>query len=105
AELNEGRVTSAVIDCRWLGVQQSTLAELRGGDVAENAKTLTGILSGELQGAKRDLVIVNAAGAFVVAGLVHDMKDGIALATEQIDSGRALEKLRALQTYAAKVSA
>lgn len=104
AELNDGRVTSAVIDVRWLGVKQSTLAELRGGDVAENAKTLTGILSGEVQGAKRDLALVNAAGGFVVAGLVHDIKDGIALAAEQIESGRALEKLRALQAYDAKVS-
>ncbi|MDQ6861125.1 MAG: anthranilate phosphoribosyltransferase, partial [Verrucomicrobiota bacterium] len=104
AELNDGRVSSAIIDTRWLGVQQSSLADLRGGNATENAATLTGILSGEVQGAKRDLAVVNAAGGFVVAGLVHDMKDGIAFAKEQIDSGRALEKLRALQNYDAKVS-
>jgi anthranilate phosphoribosyltransferase len=100
AELNGGRVSSAIIDCRWLGVRQSEIAELRGGEAAENAKTLIGILSGEVQGAKRDLALVNAAGGFVVAGLANDMREGIAFAAEQIDSGRALEKLRALQNYA-----
>ena len=43
------------------------------------------------------MTIVNAAGGFVVAGLVKDLKEGIELAREEIDSGRALEKLRALQ--------
>jgi anthranilate phosphoribosyltransferase len=54
-------------------------------------------LSGELTGAKRDLVIANAAAGFVVAGLARELNGGIALAREQIESGRALEKLRALQ--------
>ena len=99
AELVDGRVTSAVLDCRWLGVPESSLDELRGGEATENAQILTGILSGEVKGAKRDLALVNAAAGFVVAGVVHDMGDGIALAREQIDNGCALEKLRAFQSY------
>lgn len=102
AELKKARVTPAVLDCRWLGIRTGALADLRGNDAPENAKTLTGLLSGEVTGAKRDLAVVNAAGGFVVAGLVHDLGDGIALAREQIDSGRALGKLRALQDYDAK---
>ncbi|MBA2622365.1 MAG: anthranilate phosphoribosyltransferase [Chthoniobacterales bacterium] len=102
AELNEGRVTSAVLDCRWLGITAGSLAEVRGATAAENAKTLTGILSGDVTGAKRDLALVNAGGAFVVAGLAQDLGDGISLAREQIDSGRALQKLRAFQDYSAK---
>ena len=74
---------------------------VRGGDAAENAVHLEGILSGEIKGAKRDLTLVNAAGGFVVAGLARDMSDGIALAREQIDSGRALEKLRGFQQFRA----
>ncbi|CAN5695961.1 anthranilate phosphoribosyltransferase [soil metagenome] len=97
AELHEGKVTSAVLDTRWLGVSGAPVAELRGGSATENAQTLLGVLSGELHGPKRDLVLVNAGGGFVVAGLVRDLGDGIALAKEQIDSGRALAKLRALQ--------
>ncbi len=99
AELADGRVSSAVIDCRWLGIPEASLEDLRGGDAAENARTLTGILSGEVQGAKRDLAVVNAAGGFVAAGLARDMGEGIWLARQQIENGRALEKLRALQEY------
>ena len=99
AELLRGKVISGVIDSRWLNIPIGALDELRGGDVRENAAYLEGILSGEIQGAKRDLTVVNAAGGFVVAGLAHDMSEGIALAREQIDSGRALEKLRGLQRF------
>jgi anthranilate phosphoribosyltransferase len=53
---------------------------------------------------KRDLAIVNGAGGFLVAALAHCLASGIELAREQIDSGRALEKLRALQNYDGKVS-
>jgi anthranilate phosphoribosyltransferase len=83
----------------------TTIAELRGGGREENAASLKGILAGEITAAKRDLVVINAASGFVVAGLARDLNDGIALAREQIDSGRALAKLRALQNYQPKVSA
>ncbi|MDQ6940812.1 MAG: anthranilate phosphoribosyltransferase [Verrucomicrobiota bacterium] len=99
-ELRDGRVSSAIVDCRWLGVAQSSVDDLRGGDATANAKTLEGILSGD-EGAKRDLAVVNAAGGFVVSGLARDLSEGISLAKEQIDSGRALKKLRALQDYGA----
>jgi anthranilate phosphoribosyltransferase len=100
AELSNGKVTSGLIDPRWLNIPTSPLDDLRGGDAAENAGYLEGILSGKIQGAKRDLTLVNAAGGFVVAGLSRDMNEGLARAREQIDSGRALEKLRALQQFA-----
>lgn len=104
-ELRDNKITSAVLDAHWLGIARSTLAELRGGGREENAATLKGILAGEITGAKRDLVMINAASGFVVAGLARDLNDGIALAREQIDSGCALAKLRALQNYQPKVSA
>src|SRR5205814_900219 len=100
AEVNEGKITSAVLDARWLGIPEATLPELLGGDAKANAQTITQILAGVEQGPKRDLVIVNAAAGFVVAGLAVDMNAGIAMAREQIASGRALEKLKALQNYA-----
>ena len=101
AELLQGKVISGVIDSRWLNIPPGALDDLRGGDAAENAAHLEGILSGEIKGAKRDLTLVNAAGGFVVAGLARDMSDGIGLAREQIDSGRALEKLRSFQQFRA----
>jgi anthranilate phosphoribosyltransferase len=100
AELADGKVSPAVIDCRWLGIPQASVDELRGGgNAAENAKILAGILSGEIRGAKRDLALVNAGGAFVAAGLARDLGEGIWFAREQIDSGRALEKLHTLQEF------
>lgn len=104
AELENGKITSAVLDTQWLGLQRCPLDELRGGNATENAATITGILAGEIKGAKRQMAIANAAGGFVVAGLVRDMNHGIEFAQEQLDSGRALEKLRALQKYQPKVS-
>src|SRR5438034_2002464 len=100
AEVKSGKVTSAVLDTRWLGIPQATLPELTGGNAKTNAETITQILAGTETGPKRDLVIANAAAGFVVAGLASEMNAGIAMAHEQIASGRALEKLKALQNYA-----
>jgi len=97
AELHRGRITSAVLDTRWLGIPQPSLGELIGGDAKLNAHILTEILSGTETGPKRDLIIANAAAGFVVAGYAREMNVGMAMAREQIDCGRALEKLRALQ--------
>lgn len=103
-DLNADKITSAIMDVSWLGIPRAPVAEVRGGDARENAATIEGILSGTISGAKRDMTIVNAAAAFVVADLARDLKQGIDLAREEIDSGRALEKLRALQDHRAKVS-
>ena len=104
AELNDGKISSAVLDVSWLDIPRASVSELQGGDAKENAETIEGILSGKIGGAKRDITIVNAAGGFVVAGLAKDLKAGIELAREELDSGRGLEKLRALQNSQAKDS-
>jgi anthranilate phosphoribosyltransferase len=96
-DLENGKINSAILDVAWIGIPRATLDSLHGGDAREDARTIEGILSGELTGAKRDLVIANAAAGFVVAGLARELNAGIALAREQIESTRALEKLRALQ--------
>lgn len=98
-ELDGDKITSAVLDTRWIGIAPCPLEELAGGDAKENAAALVGILSGELKGPKREMAVANAAGGFVVAGLAREMNHGIAMAREQIDSGKALEKLRALQSF------
>ncbi|PYI90037.1 MAG: anthranilate phosphoribosyltransferase [Verrucomicrobia bacterium] len=82
-----------------ISISGATVTELQGGDAKQNAQTIEGILSGTVTGAKRDMTIVNAAGGFVVAGQAKDLKEGIDLAREELDSGRALEKLRALQNF------
>jgi anthranilate phosphoribosyltransferase len=101
AEVNSGKITSAVLDTRWLGIPQATLPELTGGDARTNAETIMRILGGGETGPKHDLVIANAAAGFVVSGLASEMNGGIAMAREQIESGRALEKLKGLQNFVA----
>lgn len=82
-----------------LGVDPCEIGDLHGGDCATNAAILTGILDGTVRGGKRDIVLLNAAAGFVVTGLAHDMHAGMTLAKEQIDSGRALAKLHAMQNF------
>jgi anthranilate phosphoribosyltransferase len=82
-----------------VGIEPCAIEDLHGGNCAANAAILTGILDGSIRGGKRDIVLLNAAAGFVVIGFAHDMHAGIALANEQIDSGRALAKLRGLQNF------
>src|ERR1041384_5876867 len=86
AELNNDKITSAILDVSWLGIPRVSVAELRGGNAKENAATIYGILSGKITGAKRDMTIVNAAAGFVVAGLAKDLRAGLGLAREELDS-------------------
>ncbi|PYI44776.1 MAG: anthranilate phosphoribosyltransferase, partial [Verrucomicrobia bacterium] len=76
AEVNSGKITSAVLDTRWLGIPQATLPELTGGDARTNAETIMRILGGGETGPKHDLVIANAAAGFVVSGLASEMNGG-----------------------------
>jgi anthranilate phosphoribosyltransferase len=82
-----------------LGIAPCAHDELRGGDCKTNAEILTGVLDGSVRGGKRDAVLLNAAAGFAVTGLAHDMHAGVALAREQIDSGRALAKLLELRKF------
>jgi anthranilate phosphoribosyltransferase len=97
--VKEAIVSAHTLDPEPLGFPRAQIEELRGGDRAENARILTGILSGHIHGPKRDVVILNAAGGFVVCGLAPDMAAGIALAHDQLQSERALSKLKALQEW------
>ncbi len=83
-----------------LGLLRCQPADLLGGERAENAAIVTGILEGKIRGPKRDIVLLNAAAALTIAGLAPDLKQGIALAAETIESGAALAKLDALRGFA-----
>jgi anthranilate phosphoribosyltransferase len=94
-------VTAHILDAGALGFPRAEIEELRGGDRVENARILTGILAGQIHGPKRDVTVLNAGAGFVVCGLAPHLADGIALASEQLDSGRALASLKALQQFSA----
>jgi anthranilate phosphoribosyltransferase len=78
-----------------LGFNLCGMGDLRGGDAAANALIVRGVLSGG-SGPRRDIVLINAAFGLVAAGKAADLPTGIALATEAIDSGRALAQLEHL---------
>ena len=78
-----------------LGLPVRRVEELRGGDPAQNAERLRALLNGA-EGALRDAVILNAAGALWVSGAAPDLREGARMAGEILDSGRALAKLREL---------
>ncbi|WP_456401914.1 anthranilate phosphoribosyltransferase [Hydrogenimonas sp.] len=94
--LEEGRLEERIIDPEAFGIGRSSLEEIRGGDAARNAEITRSILSGETRGAKREIVLINTAAALIVDGRARDFKEGLEIAEEAIDSGRAeaaLEKI------------
>ena len=70
-----------------------TKEELVGGDAKENAKITRGILSGEIGGAKRDVVLLNAGASLFVDEKAHSIEEGIEIAREAIESGKAIKHL------------
>ena len=98
AEVASGRVTERTLRPENLGFPRCTLADLLGGDVAENVQIIHSILSGE-RGPKRDIVLMNAAAALVAADHARDFQEGARLAAESIDSGAARQKLLALAEF------
>jgi len=95
AELKEGLVTTYNIDPVELFGESFATAELLGGDAEANARITTEILSGET-GARRGIVVLNAALAIVAGGKAEGIREGIAVAEACIDSGAARNKLQAL---------
>lgn len=98
-EVKDGVAKNFTLDPSTLGLQTCAVEDLHGGDKVRNAQILTAILDGSERGPKRDIVVLNAAAGFVVSGLAADITAGIGKAVEIIDSGKALAKLKALQSF------
>lgn len=96
AEVRDDVITEYEISPENFGLRRATKAEIVGGTPQENALITRGILSGKIQGAKRDIVLINSACALYTAGAVDTIKDGVALAAKMIDSGKAFEQMEAL---------
>ena len=94
-EMRDGWFKTEVITPEDFGFQRCTKEDLRGGTPAENAQITLNILKGE-QGHKRNAVLLNAGAALYIGGKAETMKDGVALAAELIDSGKALKTLERL---------
>ncbi len=91
-ELREGWYKTRMITPEEFGFERCTKEDLKGGTPEENAAITKAVLTGE-QGHKRNAVLLNAGAALYIAGKADSMKDGVALAAELIDSGKAKETL------------
>jgi anthranilate phosphoribosyltransferase len=98
-ELRDGESRTYGLTPEEVGLRRARPEELAGGTPEENAELLVAILNGR-EGAPREIVLLNAAAAIAAAGLADTLSDGIALAREAVDSGRALRTLRELQEMA-----
>ena len=93
-EFSDGQRKTYTITPEDFGLQRCQKADLVGGTPEENANITLAILNGE-KSPKRDAVLLNAGAALYIGQKAQSMKDGVSLAAELIDSGKALEKLRA----------
>ena len=93
AEGVDGKVLTSTIEPENLGLSRATLADISGGGTAAEAAVQVREVLGGAAGPRRDMVVLNAAGALYLAGKVGTMQEGGAMAAELIDSGKALAKL------------
>jgi anthranilate phosphoribosyltransferase len=95
AELNSGEIRTYTIVPEGVGMTRATISDLAGGDAETNARIAVQLLRGR-KGPQRDAVLLNAAAAVLVSGLVKDLPSGLELASWSIDSGEAYRKLEDL---------
>jgi anthranilate phosphoribosyltransferase len=104
AELRNGKVRTFEITPEDVGLRRAKPEDLRGGDAAHNAAALLDVLKGK-PGPFRDVAIINAAAALVVAGKAGDLKEAAVLAAKSIDSGEAEGRLDRLIAVSNKAEA
>jgi anthranilate phosphoribosyltransferase len=98
AELHQGTVRTYSLAPEDAGLRRAPLEEVTGGGPEQNAAIASEVLGGR-PGARRDIVVLNAAAALVIAGVAGDLREGAVVAARAIDSGaagRVLERLRAI---------
>ena len=95
SEWNRGTILNYGIHPEEFGIALSSPQELKGGDARENARIIVEVFKGR-KGPPRDVVILNTAAALYMAEMVSTLAQGVSLASETIDQGKAMQKLNAL---------
>ncbi|MFP5212147.1 MAG: anthranilate phosphoribosyltransferase [Acidobacteriota bacterium] len=99
SELKDGMIRTYDVTPEQFVGRRAEAKDLQGGLPADNASITWRILAGSEQGAKRDVVVMNAAAALVAAGAAKDFSEGVVRAQESIDGGAAFAKLEGLVRY------
>lgn len=97
AEVSGEDISEYTITPADLGLAQHSIEDIAGGSPEENAEDLAGIVTGDIRGAKRDIILANAGAALYVADAVESLENGVKEAATAIDSGAAEAKLNALR--------
>lgn len=100
-ELKDGKLRDFEVSPEDVGLKRASMTDLQGGEAAENAAALLDLLDGT-PSAYRDIVLLNTAAALLVGGKVADLKDGVAIAEDAIDSGRAKTLLQKWAAFTQK---
>ena len=103
SEVREGAVRTYIVRPEDFGMTRASIKDLAGGDREQNAEIIRAVLGGE-PGPRRDIVLMNAAAALVAGARARDLKDGVAVAAQSIDSGAARGKLEALITLSRRLA-
>ncbi len=98
SEVRRGSMRSYTVTPEDFGLPRAAVEALAGSDAQTNAQIIVTILNGGV-GPRRDIVLANAAAALVAAGLANDLKEGVAVAAQSIDSGAARAKLDQLVAF------
>jgi anthranilate phosphoribosyltransferase len=98
SEVVDGGVRDRVIDPAELGIERAPLESLAGGTPTENADAIRRVFAGDGGGA-RDAILLNAAGAIAAGGHAEDLREGIAIARDALDSGAAARRLEELVEF------
>ncbi len=104
AEIKDGRINYYAIAPEQFGMKRCTLEDVHGGNPEYNAQVIRDIFSGKERGPKRDMLLLNSAAAFLVADKVSSMEEGLVMAQETLDSGRAIAKLDEIITKSQELS-
>jgi len=103
ARVDENGIAEFEIDPLDYGIKRQPLAAIVGGDARQNAGILQNIFENRATDAQRDIVMINAANAFIVDGKARDIRDGLQMAEEALVSGRAKTKLQQIIEVSSKL--
>jgi anthranilate phosphoribosyltransferase len=103
-EVVDGDVRTRIIDALELGLEPCDPAELRGGSPQENAAAIYAVFAGE-KGSRRNAILLNAAGAIAAGGHAEDLREGLELARDAVDSGAAAARLQQLIAFSEQAAA
>ncbi len=94
-ELKDGKIKSYFITHDSFGIPKATINDFVVNSPEESASSINGVLGGE-SGPRRDIVLLNASAAIVAGGVANDLRDGVRIAAESIDTGKAMASLKKL---------